>query len=302
MTRITYVIRSHNRLARLREQSLALLQSWGIPKKDIYVFVADAGEVREYSGVLRPLGYHHIIAGKIGNVGSMEAIIDYFPVGTHILMMDDDVKKLSTCRDVSGKLKNKDLTGKKCVGYVEKGFDILKQSKMQIFGFYPIPNCKFMMHHPAITKSLAFIAGPIYGFINDRDVMQPRAKLKIDYERSLRSYLKYHGVVRFNHVSISTKYYDVKTEGGLTKERGKNAKEIREKEKIAAHFLKTEFPHLVHFKNVMKGTGFRVVIKDYGWGEEEGRRRWENAKKAKKAAMKENKVKSKRLLKKRVLA
>ena len=128
---IKYVVRSHGRLKRLQAQSLALLQRWGVPREDIYVFVADDEEAREYS---EELGHRaNVIAGQIGNVGSMEAVIKYFPEGERILMMDDDVRKLVHIEHGD----REELSGARARKYFRGGFDLLAKRKMQIFGFYP---------------------------------------------------------------------------------------------------------------------------------------------------------------------
>ena len=91
-------------------------------------------------------------------------------------MMDDDVRKLIHIENDD----SEELIGARAREMVKRGFDMLAKRKMQIFGFYPKPNRQFMLHHPEVTEKLSFIAGPIYGLINDRDVMQPRANLKTD--------------------------------------------------------------------------------------------------------------------------
>ena len=91
-----------------------------------------------------------------------------------------------------------------------------------------------------VTTDLKFIIGTMYGFINRHDSsLQPSSdiKEKEDYETSILYYLKDGGVVRYNNVTIKTKFH---AEGGLGKTEGRFADN-----KKAAEYLAKKYPDLV---------------------------------------------------------
>jgi len=100
-----------------------------------------------------------------------------------------------------------------------------------------------------VTTDLKFIIGTMYGFINRHDSsLQPNSSIKEkeDYETSILYYLKDGGVVRYNNVTIKTKFH---AEGGLGKTEGRF-----QANKEAAAYLEKTYPDLVsvfHRKNGM---------------------------------------------------
>ena len=124
-------------------------------------------------------------------------------------------------------------------------YDKLIKEKRFIWGIYPVRNPFFMKN--TVTTDLKFIIGALYGFIVRKTPdIEPSllSEGKEDYEQSILYYKKDGGVLRFNHITIKTKFL---AKGGL----GSDRFEINKK---AADYLKLTYPELVnifHRKNGM---------------------------------------------------
>jgi hypothetical protein len=149
--------------------------------------------------------------------------MDYFPVDTHIVQMDDDIDEIVEL--VPGVLKRPTPSGKRSVmrrhrtrpivdldQFIKRAFQTANDNNIFLWGVYPVDNPYFMT--PTETTDLRFIVGPFWGMINRHD---KRLKLTVDekenVERTLQYYSMDDAVLRFNSVSITTNYY--KTPGGM---------------------------------------------------------------------------------------
>ena len=252
---VVYAIPSYDRIKILTKQTLPFLERYNIPKNEIYIFVANKEQYGIYKPVLDKLGYDNVIVGVLGLKNVIRFIQNYFPNGQKIVHLDDDVRGLKEC----GGGKMEPIKSLKAV--INKGFDILKKNKLQLFGFYPIVNELFQCKQKPITTELKFIVGVMYGYMNDKKLISTTdIILKDDYERSIRSYLKYGGVVRFNRIGIITTY-DRKS-GGLSELRKTGGLEKKE-----SLILKKKYPDLVHFvsrKRVAEGFKFDIRLSATG--------------------------------------
>jgi hypothetical protein len=250
---IVYVIPTYQRYKILYKQTLSFLERYNIPKKNIFIIVANQDEFNEYNKVIE--GYT-IIIGVLGLKNVIRFIQNYFPNGQKIFHINDDVRGLKQCAVVDGKSKMIHIKSLKTV--VKRGFDMLDKNKLQLFGFYPLTNEMFACSQQPITFSLKFIVGAIYGYINDKSLISKTPiVLKEDYERSITSYLKYGGVLRFNHIGVITTYAN--NSGGVSALRKKG---VEEKE---SRLMKKMYPDLVHFlnrKRVSDGFKFDISLKD----------------------------------------
>lgn len=251
---VVYVIPSYNRINTIVRQTLSFLEEYNIPKDEIYIFVANKSEYKIYSDVLSPLGYRNIIIGVLGLKKVIRFIQNYFPNGQKIFHINDDVRGLKQC---NGQKKMVPIKSLKNV--VKRGFRLLRENNLQLFGFYPIVNDYFQCGQREVTTGLRFIVGSIYGYINDKSMISKTSiVLKEDYERCLSSYTKYGGVLRFTHIGIVTTYANAT--GGVSALRKTGGREKKE-----SFLLKKLYPNLVHFvnrKRVQEGFKFDIRIKD----------------------------------------
>lgn len=233
---IKYVVPSYKRKDVLFNKTLVVLNKYKIDKKDIYVFVANEEQFNEYIEV-KNAGYNLII-GEPGLIQARNFIINYFEEGQKIFSLDDDVKEIETL-DADNKL----IPIDNLKTFAEEAFNTLKQHNFQLGGIYAARNSFFMKKSKPISLDLKYIIGACYFFINDKElILDPKYSLCEDYFRNISSYIKYNGLIRFNHITIHTKYYT--KEGGLADER-KGEIEGKTPEEICKIKLFDDYPQYV---------------------------------------------------------
>jgi len=87
-------IPSYKRADICNNQTLAMLNSNGIPSDRIYVYVANAEEYAEYERILDPEFYSKIVIGELGLVQQRNFICSQWPEGQFIVSFDDDIKEV----------------------------------------------------------------------------------------------------------------------------------------------------------------------------------------------------------------
>jgi hypothetical protein len=190
----------------------------------IYVFLANHNELAEYQSA-RPLEFQlpkaavQFIIGEKGLKNQRNFIMDYFPAGTYIVQMDDDLDDILELivpeKRQLGKRPNRanrlqpirDLHQ-----FVLTAFDKCRAVSANIWGIYPVPNAYFMT--PTQTTDLRFIVGPMFGVIN-RHVAGLRLTTneKENVERTLKYFTLDGRVLRYNNITVATRYF--KTMGGM---------------------------------------------------------------------------------------
>ena len=200
----------------LCDRTLALLRKHAIPPEKIHIFVANVEEEREYREKLPPEPYNLHIA-EVGTAAVRNFIKTFFPEGTQIFCMDDDVKDLVQLAD--GSLRSLENLS----AFIDAGFQEAMKRNVRLWGIYPISNAYFMRETP--TTYLTYIVGCAFGIVNPGPVLQCTLDDKEDFQRSLHMYLLDGGVLRFNNVAPITNYWT--TPGGnqasRTKERAEQA-------------------------------------------------------------------------------
>lgn len=238
---MSYVIAipSYNRADTIAGKTLSCLLDGGVTSSRITIFVANKTQKKMYQSTVPREMYKDIVVGKIGIANQRKFISHYYPIGTYIVSMDDDVEDLKMLKG------NKLATIHDLDGLFKRAYAILKREKLFIWGIYPVQNPFFM--HNTITTNLKFIIGVTFGYINRRLKRlepSPRAEGKEDYEQSILYYKEDGGVVRFNNITHKTKFNSV---GGLGADR-----QLMNKQ--AAEYLQSVYPDIVsifHRKNGM---------------------------------------------------
>ncbi len=214
-------IPSYKRYDEITKKTLPTLKKGKVNKEKIFVFVANKTEGELYREKMDPSTYGKIVIGKKGLVPQRRYISQYFPEGTHIVSLDDDVQNMIklTKDDKLKPLTNLD-------SFFRKAFQTLQKKNLYLWGVYPVKNNLFMKRK--ITTDLRFVIGVVHGYINRHDrTLYPSKKSvgKEDIEQSILFYLKDGGVLRFNDVTFSTVF---NAPGGLGTDRyqmNKNAQE-----------------------------------------------------------------------------
>ena len=209
-------IPSYKRADTPNKKTLNLLKSSDINiKEKVYIFVADETEYKIYKEILNENDFNSLIIGKPTLKAQRNFILDYFPLDSSIMFLDDDLMEVMTgYKDKETKeIITKNILSLNRV--FEVGFEECKRTNSKLFGYYPVYN-KFFMSN-TISYNLKYIVGACYGIINHKEKQYVYTDDKEDFERSIKCFMNDGKVVRFNYISFKTNYY---TEpGGLQETR-----------------------------------------------------------------------------------
>ena len=241
-------IPSYKRSDLIQTKTLATLSRYEIPHEIITIFVATQEEYLEYRSVLPDT--LQIVIGKLGLAQQRNFILDWYPVGSHVVCMDDDISAFVERTEEGG---IRPLTSLRAV--IDKGFAEAVKANCCLWGVYPVPNGFFM--RSSVTQDLKFIIGSFWGIINpgssgDRGIHLKFSE-KEDYFRTLICFERDGAVVRLNYVSPVTNYY--KTIGGMQS----NPNRVRD-QKLAVDFLMNRWPSLVHLNTRRKNSEFPEIL------------------------------------------
>lgn len=239
MVNYVVAIPTYNRQDIISKKTLTTLREGSVPSSSIFLFVANKKQEKLYENVVPKDLYNKIVVGKIGITNQRKFIVKYFTEGQYVISADDDIEAVEMLRG-DKLVKIKDIHA-----LFLKAYQVLKKEKLYIWGVYPVRNPFFMKK--GYTDGLKFIIGVLRGFINRKtNKLEPSVKSegKEDYEQSILYYKMDGGVVRFNDITIKTKF---NAKGGLGEDRF-------ESNKLAAEYLKYKYDDLVtitHRKNGM---------------------------------------------------
>lgn len=238
---INYVIAipTYNRVNEVINKTLKTLKEGDINKNKIYLFVANKEQYKLYEENIPKDLYNKIIIGKKGITNQRIFISTYFKENQYVISMDDDVEEFRI-------LKNDKLVKLKNINnFFIEAYERMKREKLFIWGIYPVNNAFFMYNE--VTTDLRFIIGITYGFITRHDKslkMSKKIDVKEDYEQTILYYKKDGGVIRYNNITIKTKF---NAPGGLEKDR-------YERNKYAAEYLVKKYPNYLVRNDRKNGT------------------------------------------------
>ena len=227
------VIPSYNRPELIQQKTLSLLKKHTIKSSHIVIFVANREQYDLYKSKIPKQLYNKLIIGVKGLKNQRNYISNYYPEGTHIVQMDDDLEKIVQLNVENGKKTIEPISNLDT--FIKKAFLLCQTNTIFLWGVYPLANSHFMTN--TITTDLRFIVGPMWGMINRH---HPDLELTIDEKENTERTLQYWSmdgkVLRFNNIGIETKYY--KNKGGMQNE-GKNRKEEALK---SVQYLHNKYP------------------------------------------------------------
>lgn len=259
-------IPSYKRPNIIQTKTLATLKRHHIPRTKIAIFVADATEYDIYKKTIPRTLYGKLIIGEPTLKNQRNFISNYYPEGTQIVQLDDDLDEIvqlhrrpstqiNTQRYTTPAAQRKAANYLKPITNLDKfiktAFTLCREKGAYIWGIYPIANAYFMTD--TVTSDLRFIVGPMWGIINRHS---PDLYLTIDEkentQRTLQYWVKDGAVIRFNNISIITNYY--RNLGGMQATNTNRAKSAMK----SAQFLKAMYPHLTRI-SLRPKTGFPEV-------------------------------------------
>lgn len=223
-------IPTYNRSDVIYKKTISTLLNGGIDYKNIYIFVANEEQRKLYEKELPNNCYNKIIIGKLGISKQRTFIRYYFKEGEYVVSIDDDVEQLL-------ELKNNKLVQVKDIhSFFLKAYDDLKKHKRYLWGIYPVRNPFFMKD--TISDGLTFIIGVLHGYIvRHLSCLTPniQSEGKEDYKQSILYYKKDGGVLRYNYITVKTKFL---AKGGLGEDRFDTNKK-------AANYLNKKYPNYI---------------------------------------------------------
>jgi hypothetical protein len=216
----TVVIPSYNRDKYLLKHTFAMCKEYGILDERIYIFVATS-EKKLYEETFKDFNIN-IIPGPIGLKNMRNIITDFFEEGVPLLCMDDDIEALylldedeSICdKNKASHWKLKKLTSLEFYNFTIDAYTTMRLTTRNLFGIYPVKNGFFMKDLPNKTLNPRFCVGTFWGIINShKEHYKITFEEKEDMERSIQMAVYDGGVLRYNHITLKTRYY--KTAGGM---------------------------------------------------------------------------------------
>lgn len=222
-------IPSYRRQEILIKQTLSTLTKLETDPERIHIFVADNEEKETYDNLIH--GYK-IITGIKGISNQRAFYHSYFPEGTPIISIDDDIAAIM--QKIDDKIEPTTLTMNQIAAL---GFGICERENARMWGINPVANGFFMKDQ--INVGLRFICANFMGsYAGDPVYAEEHHPMSSadDHYATLRSYKRYGNVVRIEYLCPKTKYW---ANGGIDqalKEQGKTRAEhhARELKRVAS--------------------------------------------------------------------
>lgn len=226
MSDFVVAIPSYDRPKELNKKTLTMLGENNISKNIITVFVASAEQKKIYE---EEIGTDYkIVIGVKGMANIRNFMTNYYPSGKKILFIDDDISRI--VKGESSGMKITTVTNLKSLA--SNGFNLCKKHGYALWGLHPSSNPRSLKSDKLVTNNLKYIIGALYGVINDKSLKVSLDQAE-DYERTLKSYVKYGGMIRFNNYSGYTTYY---AKGGMEAAGRTSSKEDSDKKQLVKKY------------------------------------------------------------------
>lgn len=196
------VVPSYRRAEICKNQTLTVLDKLKADKDKITVFVANDEEAETYNAVLR--NEYRVVVGVRGISSQRKFYHNYFPEGTKLLNIDDDMAELFQLGD------NKLIPCEYTITDIAKlGFNSAEKEGARLWGINPTMNHFFLKDF--ISVGLRYICANFMGsyagdwvFVDPKRRMTPTGE---DHHSSLRSFSRYGAVTRIEWLCPKTKYF-----------------------------------------------------------------------------------------------
>ena len=208
----------------------------------IDLFLHSEEEKKEYEKLID--NRVNIIVHEQTGIGATRNYIQSYyyenDLGENIFSIDDDIKQLNI------KFQNVENKISKLENFIMSSFGICHNSGCKLWGISPYSN-KFFLHENK-TKTLKYIPGGAFGFIIDRNhidgVLHTSYDHLEDFEFTCLNFLRYGKVLRFNNVSMTTKFFNP---GGINECYG-GKKNRQEATKLACSEFKEQYGDMCRIK------------------------------------------------------
>lgn len=248
MRDFAFVIPSLGRPGSIGDATLKNLEELGIPKDLIHVFVADDDEKALYQ---KANPDYDIVTGELGIGNQRRFINEYFPKGTHIVSLDDDVTLIRK-NDAKVKFFEGDL-----LKHVNLAYDECEKRGVRFWSVVDTSNGFFMKEEA--VYGLRSCAGSFFGeYAQEADCQSVRSHCE-DIEKLILHYIKYGGIIRFNNLSTKQKRYGG---GGVIQHLGGMDERLRVYEETVIDMVKIYPDYIKLKKNADPKKGmYRIINK-----------------------------------------
>lgn len=231
MSKYKIVVCSYKRTKVFKDKTLKFLQDNDIDFKNMYLFLANEEEKKQYIEECDlPKGIK-IVIGEVGMKNIRNCVVNYFNQDDKLFCIDDDITTISELK--AGKLVNapplKDI--------IRDTFKLMEQHNSRLMGIYPVYNHYFMSNYIEIGNK--YICGSCFFEILDKEVSHREVDSE-DYNLNLNYYDKYKNNMRYGYYSAKTVYY---AKGGMNS----NVRTFEKKE-TELEFLVNKYPDYVKIK------------------------------------------------------
>lgn len=197
---------SYKRYEILKTQTLPTLDKLKADRDKIHIFVANEEEEKQYRSIIG--NDYKIVVGVAGIGWQRKFINSYFAEGERIFCIDDDVKGIF--QKGEKRLEPVDVTLDEIVN---RGYELTEKYGSRLWGINHTFNSFYMKNE--ISVGLKYILGTFMGtYAHDwiwQDTDRPLVNTGEDHHTSLRAFVKYGSVVRFEYLCLET---DLDTPGG----------------------------------------------------------------------------------------
>jgi len=179
-------IPSYRRAGMIEAKTLALLDRHGISRDCIHIFVANGNENNTYRDTLGE-GWKHIVTGVPGLWRQRNFITAYFPEGTYIVSLDDDVEDILRLHgDPNRNRVRKPLHAGGLVDIINDARMKMEEYGINLWSLNTSSNVRDMGH--TLTYSWGLCNGFFWGCLNRKssDLRLLRGDGHEDFERTCR--------------------------------------------------------------------------------------------------------------------
>ena len=222
--KIQICIPTHNRPDILKQTTYKLLERDYKDFSSIHCFINDEKQKQQYIDAGINLNF---IETKTKGIGACRTFIrNYFPTGTKIIMLDDDLMDIKQKGWVDTEQEQtKSMNLPVLFDYM---FSIMKKEDVKFSGCNPCPNEYFM--RKGYSQNLRYTGGHLIAeIIRDKN---ERINVEYnhfeDYVANIEYFIKDKKLIRFNDIYVKTKYFN--PVGGIAETYGSlnNRKDITE--------------------------------------------------------------------------
>jgi hypothetical protein len=238
MNSVKIAIPSHRRRQIIETMTLPMLRAQGVNMADVYVFVSDETDAKDYASLPKAWGLNLVYNRELPDiVEKFNYIHYYFERGQRVIFVEDDIEELAI------KIGENELAKfTKLMGLAESMFETCAKHRTKLWGISSNANPFYMKNN--LAHGFKFVVANLFGFVSTKDPFLAISQhCKSDYERTLLYFVKFGGICRMDGVCAITRNY--KNAGGLQEMKDQRAHLERE----ACRHLVKRFPHLVEINS-----------------------------------------------------